>query len=151
MKKLIGIVITLTLMASAGIALAQERGTAAEAKAMVKKAAAFAKEVGREKALAEFNNPKGKFMQKDLFIWAVDTNGIGLAHPLTPGLVGKPLLGLKDADGKAHIKEEVDMAKSKSSGIIDYRWTNFQTKKVEPKQAYYEVVDNMILNCGYYK
>lgn len=48
------------LFVSAAFAHASpDHGTRDEAVAMVKKAAAFYKANGKEKALAEFNNPKG--------------------------------------------------------------------------------------------
>lgn len=68
MKKIFLIFTAIVFMA--GMAQAQDRGTPAEAKAMVKKAVAYVKEVGRDKALAEFGNPKGKFIYKDLYIYA---------------------------------------------------------------------------------
>ncbi len=135
---------------AAGLVQAQERGTAAEAREMVKKAVAYVKEVGREKALAEFNNPKGRFVHKDLYVWATGMDGVNLSHPFTPALIGKNMYELKDADGKYFVKERIEIAKSKGKGTIDYRWTHPQTKKVEKKQAYFELVDNMLVNCGYY-
>ncbi len=136
---------------SIGIASAQERGTAEEAKALVKKAVAYAKEVGREKALAEFGNPKGKFVYKDLYVFAGSpTSKTCLAHPMVPALVGKQLTGLKDADGSRFLLQIIE---KRGTGTVDYRWTHPQTKKVEPKSSYYEMIDSMdmFLVCGYYR
>ena len=148
MKKIL--VLMMAVLFAAGLVQAQERGTAAEAKDMVKKAVAYVKEVGREKALAEFNNPKGKFIHKDLYVWATGLDGVNLSHPFTPGLIGKNMYELKDADGKYFVKDRIEIAKKNGKGTIDYRWTHPQTKKVEKKQAYFELVDNMLVNCGYY-
>ncbi len=150
MKKVLVFAMAIMFLASVGVAVAQDKGTPAEAKAMVKKAVAFMKEVGKEKTLAEVNNPKGKFIYKDLYVFVIDMDGVELAHPFTPALIGKNLMNMKDADGKSYVKERASIAKEKGSGTIDYRWSNPQTKKVEKKQAYFEVVDNMIINCGYY-
>lgn len=150
MKKVLVFAMAIMFLASVGVAVAQDKGTPAEAKAMVKKAVAFMKEVGKEKTLAEVNNPKGKFIYKDLYVFVIDMDGVELAHPFTPALIGKNLMNMKDADGKSYVKERAAIAKEKGSGTIDYRWSNPQTKKVEKKQAYFEVVDNMIINCGYY-
>lgn len=150
MKKVLGLSIAILFLASVSAAMAQDKGTASEAKAMVKKAVAYMKEVGKEKAIAEFSNPKGKFIYKDLYVFVIDMDGVELAHPFTPALIGKNLMNMKDADGKAYVKERTSIAKEKGSGTIDYRWSNPHTKKVEKKQAYFEVVDNMIINCGYY-
>lgn len=86
---------------------------------MVKKAVAYVKEAGREKALAEFKNPQGKFINKDLYIWASDMNSVVLAHPMTPALSGKNMLEVKDAGGKYFAKEMVAIAKAKGLGAVD--------------------------------
>ena len=62
------IVIGLAALAFTGVVAAAEKGTAEEAVAMVKKAAALVKSSGKEKAFAEFNNPKGAFVDRDLYV-----------------------------------------------------------------------------------
>lgn len=153
MKKVLALVMAILFVASVGVAMAEDKGTAAEAKAMVKKAVAFMKEVGKDKALAEFNNPKGKFISKDMYVWATAIDGTNLSHPYTPALVGKNMYNLKDADGKLFVQERIALVKSTGSGTIEYRWTNQNTKKIEQKVAYFEAVPgtNVFLNCAYYK
>lgn len=153
MKKVLALIVVVLFAASAGVAMAQSKGTPEEAKALVKKAVAYMKEVGKEKALAEFNNPKGKFVSKDLYVWATGMDGTNLSHPYTPALIGKNMYNLKDADGKLFVQDRITQAKSTGSGIIEYRWTNQNTKKIEQKVAYFEVVPgmNLFLNCAYYK
>ncbi len=149
MKKLFVFIIAMMFMA--GVAQAQDRGTSAEAKALVKKAVAYVKEVGKEKAIAEINNPKGRFVDKDIYVYVGDENGGTLAHPITPALIGKNMINLKDADGKLFIKEAVEIAKKSGAGTIEYRWSHPQTKKVEKKETYFEFINGMIIYCGYYK
>jgi cytochrome c len=152
-KKVMVFAITMLLTVGVSMAMAQDKGTPAEARAMVKKAVAFMKEVGKDKALAEFSNPKGKFIYKDLYVWATAMDGTNLSHPYTPALIGKNMMNLKDADGKLFVQERIEIAKTKGSGAIEYRWSNPQTKKVEKKEAYFETVPgmNLFVNCGYYK
>jgi len=59
----------------------------------VEEAAAYVKEVGREAALKEFSNPKGKFVREngELYIYAYDFKCVCLAHGFTPDLVGRDL------------------------------------------------------------
>jgi hypothetical protein len=59
----------------ATVALASEFGTPAQAEAMVKKAVGFIKANGKEKGLAEISNPKGKFVDRDLYVFVYDMNG----------------------------------------------------------------------------
>ena len=153
MKKLAIFVMAVIMIAVINVAFAaEERGTADEAKALVKKAVAYVKEVGKEKASAEFNNPKGKFVYKDLYIYAGDGLGVVLAHPITPAMVGKNMGELKDADGKYFIRELIEKDTKYRTGTIDYRWSHPKTKKVERKQTYFEVVEKgYVVYCGYYK
>lgn len=125
--------------------------TEAEAKALVEKAAVFYKEKGKDKAFAEFSNPKGQFSKGDLYIFVVDMKGMTLAHGGNPKLVGKDMSELKDADGKFFMKEIIKTAKEKGSGWVDYKWANPTTKKVDPKTTYVKKVDDYAFGCGVYK
>ena len=84
---------------SASAFAAAERGSPDEAMAMVKKAVAFAKGKGKDKLLAEVSNPKGQFIDRDLYLSVYDFNGTVLAHGTNPKLIGKDVSGLKDGDG----------------------------------------------------
>jgi len=128
-------------------------GTAKEAETLVKKAAAYIKANGKEKAFAEFTDPKGKFTDRDLYIFVVDFNGLTLAHGGNSKLVGKDMSGLKDSDGKFFIKEFIKLAKTKGNGWVDYKWENPVTKKIEQKSTYIQRQrqEDYFLGCGIYK
>jgi signal transduction histidine kinase len=134
-----------------GLAYAQDRGPAAEAKALLDKAVVFYKANGQDKAFAAFNDSKGQFASKDLYIFALDMNGKILSHGANAGLIGKDMMGTKDADGKLFMKEMVETTKTKGKGTVDYKWENPKTKVVEQKSSYVEKVDSVVLGCGYYK
>ena len=59
-------------------------------------------------------------------------------------MVGKNLIDLKDVDGKAFVKERVDLAQSKGTFWQDYKFTNPVSKKIEPKQMYCEKLDDAV-------
>jgi cytochrome c len=120
-----------------------------DAKAWVKKAVEYYKANGREKALAEFNNPKGQFVKGDLYIYVFDLNAKLLAHPYNP-MVGQDLTKVKDPDGRFFAVDVINDAKEKGSGWIDCRWENPVTKKVEPKTVYFEKVDGVVICSGAY-
>jgi cytochrome c len=150
MKKVI--VVVLVSLFFAGIAFAAgTAGSADEAKTLMNKAVAYVKAVGKEKAFAEFTNKQGKFIDRDLYIFAVDLKGLTLAHGGNEKLVGKDLYGLKDADGKPFIQNFIEVAKTKGSGWVDYKWQNPLTKKIENKSTYVHKVDDYFLGCGIYK
>lgn len=129
----------------------EKRGTPAEAKKMVEKAIAYIKANGQEKAFAEINNPKGKFVDRDMYITVIDMNGKCVARGFNPDLLGKDLTELKDPDGKFFIKERIEMAKTKGSGWQDYKYIDPLTKNVEPKRAYFKKYKDIIVMCGVYK
>ncbi|NRR33074.1 cache domain-containing protein [Oxalobacteraceae bacterium] len=151
MKALLGAA-TLGLSLFALPVLAADKGSADEAVAMVKKAVAMVKSDGKEKTFAAIaDTANTTFHDRDLYIYVYDLNGVALAHGNNPKMVGKPLIGLKDNEGKAMIKEMVDVANSKGKGWVEFKWPNPVTKTVEAKAGYVEKVDDMLIGSGIYK
>jgi cytochrome c len=130
---------------------AGDKGTADEATTLTKKAVAYLKANGKEKAFAEFSNPTGQFRDRDLYIFVIDFNGKSLAHGANAKLIDKNMADLKDADGKPFIKDFIEVAKSKGKGWVDYKWPNPTTKAIEAKSSYVEKADDFIVACGIYK
>jgi signal transduction histidine kinase len=152
MKKLFqGLVLALLALTFNMAAIAADKGTAAEATALVKKAIAYMKANGREKAFAEFSNSSGQFRDRDLYITVVGTNGKMFAHGANPRLVDKNLLDIKDGDGKPFVKDYIELASSKGNGWVDFKWPNPITKAIEQKSFYAEKVDDLVIGCGVYK
>jgi len=153
MKKFVATTIGVSfLMLIAGnITFAAQFGTAAEAEAMVKKAVQLIKTEGKQKAFVEINNPKGKFVDRDLYIFVYDMTGKCVAHGFNPKMIGKDLFEMKDTDGKYFVKERIEIAKTKGKGWQDYKFTDPITKKIEPKSAYIERIEDVIVGCGIYK
>jgi cytochrome c len=147
MKKLLIVILVNFLLVSFAFA----GGTAKEAQTLVEKGVAYIKANGKEKAFAEFTDTKGKFIDRDLYIFVVDFKGLTLAHGGNPKLVGKDMSELKDSDGKFFIKAFIELAKTKGSGWVDYKWQNPVTKNIEPKSTYIQRYEDYFLGCGIYK
>lgn len=130
---------------------AAEQGSADEASAMVKKAVAYLKTNGKEKTLAEASNPKGQFIDRDLYLSIYDLNGKVVAHGTNQKLIGKDVSDLRDADSKYFIKEILDKAKSGGKGWVDYKWVNPISKEIQAKSVYLEKADDVIIASGFYK
>ena len=142
----------LLLVMSASLGRADEFGSREQAQAMVERAAAFLKDNGRDKALAEFSNPKGQFIDRDLYVLAyAAADGIRLSHPYNPKLIGKSVAEAKDIDGKAYGQEILDVGNGKGSGWVDYKYTDPATKKLGDKTLYVLKVGDILLGCGAYK
>jgi len=152
MRKLLHIITFLT--ATIGFianAAAADHGTADEAVAMVQKVIAYMKANGKEKTIAEVNNLNGQFRDRDLYVTINNMDAVTLAHGANAKMQGKNLIDLKDADGKAFMRERLEIVKAKGKGWQDYKFVNPVTKQIEPKAMYFEKYDDLIVNCGIYK
>lgn len=140
------------LIFGSGVTNAADKGSADEAIALVKKAAAYLSANGKEKAFAEFSNPTGKFVNKDLYVFVYNNEGLNLAHGANPKLIGKNLLELKDNEGVFVVKEFIKTANGKTGkGWIDYKWPNPVSQALEAKSTYVEKAGDVIIGCGIYK
>ncbi len=125
--------------------------SADEAKSLVDEAVTFMQANGKDKTLAELNNPKSRFLKGELYVFAYDFNATVIGHPVNAKLVGKNLMEVPDADGKLFRKEIVEMAKAKGTGWVDYKYKNPGTNKIEHKTTYLRKVNDVIICCGAYK
>lgn len=141
---------TLMLAGSSAFANA-EHATAAEATAMVKKGVAFMKSNGKDKGHAEISNKEGQFKDRDLYLVVYGLDGVVRAHGANEKMIGKNLIDLKDVDGKAFVKERVELAQAKGTFWQDYKFTNPVSKKIEPKSMYCEKLEDAVVCGGIYK
>ena len=88
-----------------------------------------------EKAYAEISNPVGKFVDRNLYIVVHGLDGVELAHGANASRVGINQIEDEDPDGKAFVKERVDLAKQQPSFWQSYKFMNPMTKKVEPSKC----------------
>ncbi|MFO1217086.1 MAG: cache domain-containing protein [Burkholderiaceae bacterium] len=136
---------------AAAPAAAADHASRDEATAMVKKGVAFIRSNGKDKGYAEIGNKAGRFIDRDLYLVVYGLDGTVHAHGANEKMVGKNLIELKDVDGKAFVKERVELAQSKGSFWQDYKFTNPVSKKIEPKQMYCEKLDDTVVCGGIYK
>lgn len=121
------------------------------AQALVKKAIAHMQKYGRDKALQDFNQPRGAFVDGELYIFVFATNGDGvlLANGGYPNLVGKNVLNSHDPDGVSPTREVLKIGNSaEGRGWVKYRWPHPVTHKIEHKQSYVERVGDLIIGAG---
>jgi len=125
--------------------------TAEQATAMVKKGVAFIKANGTDKGYAEITSKTSQFKFEDLYLVVYGLDGMVHAHGANEKMVGRNLIELKDVDGKPFVKERVELAQSKGTFWQDYKFTNPVSKKIEPKRAYCERLDDVAVCGGIYK
>jgi signal transduction histidine kinase len=145
-------VVLAALLAGGSTWAAGEAVTAKEAEAMVKKGVAYIKANGKEKGYAAITDRDNKeFHDRDLYLAVHRMDGTAVAHGTNEKMVGKNFMDMRDTDGKEYIKERVDFAKTKASFWTDYKFSNPLSKKIEPKTAYCERLDDTIVCGGIYK
>jgi len=151
MKRMISILsIFLLALLSSMAQFVANRGTPAQAKAMLQKAVEHYKSVGRKQALADFTAKKGPFGDRDLYVVCIGSDHTIVANGGFPQYVGLSADALKDVDGKSVGQQGWDIASSKGEGAVRYRWINPVTHKVEPKITFFAKVGDDACGVGAY-
>jgi len=123
-----------------------------KAVAMVKRAMAHLRRHGAQRALADFNDPRGEFVDGDLYIVVLDTSGVVRANGGNTAIVGNDNWETVDVDGKKHTQELINTARERGMGWVDYRWPNPKKGgKVELKSTYCEMDQDLVVGCGVYR
>jgi cytochrome c len=153
MKTKLALMLSLALSVGAFSVHAAEGGaTKEEAVTMVKKGVAYVKSAGKDKAYADISDKaNAEFRHQDLYLTVYALDGTVRAHGANAKMIGKNLIELKDIDGKAFVKERMDLAKSNATFWQDYKFTNPESKKIEPKSMYCEKLEDTVVCGGIYK
>ncbi|HOO40447.1 MAG TPA: cache domain-containing protein [Syntrophales bacterium] len=122
-----------------------------DAKFWVSKAISYYKVQGREKSLAEFSNPKGLFTANEMYIFAMTLDGIVVAHGANKRHIGRDFTEITDSKGERYFQEVIEIANSEGNGVVEYWWINPSTQHIEPKNLYFEKVDDIIICSGIYE
>jgi signal transduction histidine kinase len=148
MKKQLLALAALLTMALPFSLKAAEKSTQAEAQALLDKAIKLVATSGQEKAFAAFNDPKGGFQQRDLYVICYDATKV-VAHN-DKQYIGTTVESLQDVDGMFFGLEMLKVAR-KGGGSVEYKWTNPASKKVEPKITFIKPVGEGFCAVGIYK
>lgn len=144
---LMAVVASLALPAAAAI----ERARPEEARALLAKALAHIKAVGRDRAFRDFMDRRGPWIDRDLYVTVYDFGGKTLAHGADPREVGRRNLARKDANGKLFIRERLDIAWASGKGRQEYDLLNPLTRQVEAKLMFFERLNDLVVACGAYR
>jgi len=102
----------------------------------------------------EFRKKDSKWLKDDTYIFVVDMNGIQLLNPALPKLEGKNVINVKDANGKAQVREMIEIAKTKGSGWVEYMWPKPGESEPSKKMTYIKKVkvgdETLIVGSGFY-
>lgn len=149
-RRLVLVLVVVTSVAFPMNLRAGERGTPAEAKALLEKAVAHYKAVGRKQALADFTGRKAPFFDRDLYVFCIGSDRVTVANGGFPSYVGTSVDALMDADGKPLGKTLWETGSGKGQGSVAYRWINPLSHKTEPKVSFVQKVGEDVCGVGAY-
>jgi signal transduction histidine kinase len=130
--------------------LAQQFGTAAEARAMLDRAVAELKS-NEAAALAKFNDKENKqFRDRDLYVFCFNvSDGKFTAHP-NPTIMGTDVRALKVKDDSLG-QRLFDQVKEGTVTTVDYNFPKPGTTEPVPKESYIIRIGGQGCGVGYYK
>ena len=134
-----------------GGAYAQTEDDGAQARALLTEAVDYYKENG-DKALAVFSR-QGRFVKDDLYVFAINTNGIMLASGgPSVMLIGRDIMNTIDDELKPKFQQALGQPESGEILEADYPWGSWNTggRKIT-KHVYFQRVGDTVLAVGYYQ
>lgn len=150
MTRLLSLLAALVLVLCGTAAMAEDHQPRRDAEMLLARAVDKVNADGPEKAFAAFNDPKGGFVAKELYVFVFDMDGKYMASGADPKLVGTNAYDLKDAAGKYLVREMIAKAKSDGKGQVDYVWLNRVDNRVENKRSLVHRVGDYVVGVGYY-
>ena len=127
------------------------QGTADEARQMVFDAIEHAGRVGLKQATADFQDPQGRFINRDLYVFVIDRAGDYVVHGAAPEKDGTSLKSIAGLDSHKLMSDAFVVCKEAQGGWITYAITNPLTGVVQAKISYVKPLDNdRVVGCGCY-
>ena len=146
----VAVLAVLALGLAARAATTCEFASLEEAKAMAERAAAQLERAGPQAALTQFMDPAGGFIDRDLYVFVIDLNGVLWASGGFPETVGSNALEARDSRGRFFVREALRVALEEGRGWIEYEWYNPCTREMNPKSSYIIRVGPFVVGVGAY-
>jgi len=145
--------VALALLWSGGLIVAQQTGSAAEAKAMFDRAISALK-ANEAAALSAFNDKNNKeYRDRDLYVFCYSmSDGKFTAHP-NPALMGTDVRDLKIKDDPLGQRAFYGVKNSPEGSVstFDYLFPKPGSTEPVPKQSFETRIGNQGCGVGYYK
>jgi hypothetical protein len=144
----------LALLSGAGFSSAQQSGTAAEARAMLDRAAAALKTQFKSTALSEFNDKNNKqYHDRDLYVFCLNMSDGKITATANQTLIGSDVRALKFKDDPfgQRIYDATKGTPEESVATVDYNFPKPGTTEYVPKQSFVTRVGDQGCGVGYYK
>ncbi len=127
------------------------QGTADQARQMVFDAMVHIRTQGLELAKADFHDPQGQFIDRDLYVFVFDRYGRYVVHGALPDKDGTSLSEIEGLDAEKLVSDAWDVCDNEMGGWVNYTITNPTTMHVQAKASYVMPLDDKLLvGCGCY-
>ena len=133
------------------VSMRLRQASADEAQALVGQAMAHLSQAGRERAFADFHDPRGRFIDRDLYIFVFDRNGNTSAFGSKPLLMGQPASAVPGLDAPSFL-EHAWAAADAGGGWVHYDVVSPGTMQVMPKESFILPLGSTeFIGCGAYR
>jgi methyl-accepting chemotaxis protein len=127
------------------------QGTADEARELLDRALVHVQALGTDQGLADLHDAAKGFIDRDLYVFALDRDGVYIACGAKPQLVGTSVNILPGIQGTPFVAEAWTAALA-GGGWVQYEIANPLTGEVTPKESFVRQLDErLLLGCGIYR
>ena len=133
------------------VSMRLRQASADEAHDLVEAAVAHIAAVGRERAFADFHAQGSRFIDRDLYIFVMDRNGMISVFGSKPMLVGQPSSAIPGLEAVSFL-EKAWAAADSGGGWIQYEVVSPGTRQVTPKESFIlPLGSSEFIGCGAYR
>ena len=139
------------MLSGAVASIRLRQGSADEAQALVERALALIRSSSLAAASAELHSKDSGFVDRDLYIFVIDQQGVYRLHGASPRMEGRPVREVPGIDGERFL-HDAWAAASAGAGWIEYEIQNQQTGTVQAKASFISRLDaKTLIGCGFYQ
>jgi len=129
-----------------GFAAGARAATLEEVQAMVEKAVILVKTDG-ENAFPKLSDPNGEYVKGDVYVTVIDKQGVVRSNP-NPKMIGVNMWDATDPDGVKITQLSWTATEKSDTAWIAYKFTNRETRKIEPKKTFVHRVGDYVIQSG---
>ena len=139
------------LLSEAVASIRLRQGGADEAQQLVERALQLVAQAGPQAAFERMRMAGGGFVDRDLYVFAVDREGVYRLHASKPEMEGRRVHDVPGIDGPRFVADAWSTTES-GPGWIDYEILNRESGIVQPKLSYVvRLDDRLVIGCGIYR
>ena len=119
---------------------------------MAERACALVHTVGLEQARAQLQDPRGGFVDRDLYVFVFDREGVYEVMGTELQKVGTSLLDVSGVDDTQQVLEDAWERADQGGGWIEYNFTHPDSGQVRGKSSYVmPLQSDLLIGCGAYR